>query len=338
MSSAKNNHLRWFTPGICLVFIALVTVVLFIGGSVGMAMAASQEAATIVTFDPDLGQLPEGVTVDKQGNIFAGLAPLGQLVKIRPGSGEAEPFGAISGLQVGDIGLLGLATDAPGNIYGGVFSANPDAHGVWRFDRKTGVAERILGTEAILFPNAIAFDKQGTMYVTDTIAGAVWRVPKGSVAELWITDDLLAGDGSAGFPFPLGANGIAVRQNTIYVGVTESANIVTIPINVDGSAGTPEVLGNTGMPVDGIALDVHGNVYVAAPLNNKLVRVNTDGSVETVTESNLFDNPTSLVFGSGRGDRQSVYVVNFSVALGTPLGAGPSVLRVPIGEPGWPQP
>lgn len=301
---------------------------------------AAGHAETVVSFDPDAGQLPEGVTVDKRGNVFASLSPLGQLVKIDAGSDVAEPFGSVAGLVPGDIGLIGLAVDAPGNVYGGVFSQNPDANGVWRFDRVTGEATRVPGTGAIGLPNSVAFDKRGTMYITDSITGAVWRVPRGASAEPWIVDPLLAGDGSLGFPFPIGANGIAVRHNTVYVGVTETGAIVTVSILPDGSAGTAELLVQSpGLVVDGIALDVHGNVYVANPVPSSIVRVGSDGSLTTLaTDADGLDGPTSVAFGTGGGDRQSLYVVNFSIALGTPLGAGPSVMKVDVGQPGLPQP
>ena len=302
---------------------------------------ALNHAETVVQFDPNLGELPEGVAVDKNGNVFVSLSPLGQLVKVQPGSSTAQPFGSVQGLGPGDIGLIGLATDAPGNVYGGVFSANPDAHGVWKFDRKTGVEERVAGTEDILFPNSIAFDKRGTMYITDSIMGAVWRVLRQGSAELWIQDPLLEGDGSAGFPFPIGANGIAVGHNTVYVGVTELTSIVTVPILPDGSAGSASLWAQ--LPpnnfVDGIALDVHGNVYIAAPANNEVQRVNVDGTLETLaTASDGLDGPTSVAFGTSKGDRQSVYAVNFSIALGTPLGAGPGLVKIDVGVPGQPVP
>ncbi len=299
---------------------------------------------TVVQFDPGAGQLPQGVTVDKTGNVFVSLSPLGELVKVAPGSNVAEPFGSIPGLQSGDIGLIGLAVDAPGNVYGGVFSANPDALGVWKFDRKTGEAERIPGTDSILFPNSIAFDKRGNMYITDSIGGAVWRVPKGGSAEPWIADPLLEGDGSAGFGFPIGANGIAIRQNTVYIGVTEKSSIVTVPILPDGSAGEADFYADAGTPVDGIALDVHGNVYVAAPLANAVVRVNTDGTVEPLASGDPLDAPTSVAFGTGKGERQSVYAVNFSVVVHEPGDPNypdpprPALVKITVGVPGLPQP
>ncbi len=315
-----------------------------IGGATAIALGTTPVTAaghvdTLVSFDPAAGELPEGVAVDKRGNVFVSVSPLGQVVKVPAGTTDVEPFGQVA-LAPGDLGVLGLATDAPGNVYGAVFSTDPDTNGVWKFDRKTGAASRVPGTGAIVFPNSVAFDKRGTMYVTDTILGAVWRVPRGGSAEPWIVDPLLEGTGAIGFPFPLGANGIAVRHHTVYVGVTEQGSIVSIPIRPDGSAGDADVwFQDPAAVVDGLAIDVHGNVYFANPVPGAVFRVNTDGSVDTLaTNADGLDGPTSVAFGTGRDDKQSLYAVSFSVALGTPLGNGPSLVKFDVGHPGQPVP
>ena len=291
-------------------------------------------AEKLVAFDPKSGELSEGVTVDDAGNVFASLSPLGKLVKIAPGSNKAEPFGEVSGLMKGDIGLIGLAVDAHGDIYGGVFSANPEARGVWKFDRKTGAAERIKGTENIALPNAIDFDEDGKMYVTNSILGAVWRVPTDGTVEKWIVDPLLAGNKKLGFPFPVGANGIVVRDRMVYVGVTETGKIVTVPINSDGSAGPASVFAEVaGAVIDGIAFDARGDVYFADFVADAIVKVSADGKFDKIASAgDGLDAPASLIFGKGAGDENTLYVSNFSIALGRPLGAGPSIVAIKLKE------
>lgn len=318
------------------VILALATL---IAASTGVR--ASSAVVTLVAFDPNAGQLPEGVAVDKIGNVFVSWSPLGQLVKVEHGSSSAQPFGSVKGLLPGDLGLVGLAVDAPGNVYGAVISNNASANGVWEFDRKTGKEERIPGTQALTFANGIAFDKRGTMYITDTIRGAVWRVIPGGSAEVWVEGPLFRGNGSFGLPFHIGANGIAVRENTVYVSVSEQSSIVTVPIMPDGSAGTAVSFAHlpAGTFIDGIQLDVHGNIYGATLISNSLIRINADGSTSVLaTAADGLDRPSSLAFGTGKGDRQSLYVVNFSIALGPPILAGPALLRIDVGTPGQPLP
>lgn len=329
---------------------ARTTTFLALGASIAIAtatagatgttsVAAAGHVETIVSFDAGAGELPEGVTVDKRGNVFVALSPLGQVVKVPAGTDDVEPFAQVS-INPGDFGVLGMTTDAPGNVYAAVLSTDPDSNGVWKFDRKSGDGTRIPGTDVITFPNSVAFDQRGTLYVTDTILGAVWRVPRGGSAEPWIVDPLLAGTGLFDFGFPIGANGISVRHHTVYVGVTEQGSIVTIPIEPDGSAGAASVwFQQIGLAVDGIALDVHGNVYFANPIPSGVYRITTDGVLEALTtDTSVLDNPTSVAFGTGGGDKQTLYAVNFSVALGTPLGAGPSLVAIDAGQPGLPVP
>jgi sugar lactone lactonase YvrE len=295
--------------------------------------------STLVAFDGDAREFTEGVAVDADGNVFASVTPQGRLVRIAAGSNEAEDFGMIEGLQQDDFGLLGLTVDSDGNVLGGVVSKNADANGVWRFDGETGDAERLPGTEKIAFANAVIVDGD-TIYVTDTSGpggkGAVWRVPEGGDAELWAQGGLLAGTGAFEFGFNLGANGIDVHNDTVYVGVTETAMIAAIPIEDDGSAGevttfadlTKAAPGDKPAAVDGIDIDDDGNVYVAAPLVHLVLKVSSDGEdVSTVADADdNLDGPASVAIGE-----DALYVANFSAALGESSNKkGPSIVRVPI--------
>ena len=297
---------------------------------VGLAPAVSARSETLVTFDPAASELPEGVAVDGDGNVFAGLSPLGRLVRVAAGSAVAEPYGTVEGLADGDQGLTGLATDASGNIYGAVNSTAPKVHGVWRFDHENGDVERVLGTEAIIYPNAVAFGPDGTLYITDMVGGAIWQAGEGQPAEPWLVDPILEGTGEFPFPVPLGANGIDVVDRTVIVGVTETALVVAVPIEPDGSAGEATVLAHLpGVVVDGIAVDDDGDVYVADPINNEILRVSAGGATQVVADvQDGLDGPTSLALGTDAAGATRLYVANYSVALGTELGAGPSIVAI----------
>jgi sugar lactone lactonase YvrE len=297
---------------------------------------AAVTTEVVVDYDPALGELAEGVAVDKRGDVFVSLAPLGQVRKVdRDGS---ESLLAQLPLPAGLFpGALGLAVDAPGNVYAAVASDTPApaVTGVYKIARD-GSFVRLPGTDAIEFPNGITLDKEGNVYVTDTIGAAVWRVPaRGGPAELWFESPLLAGTGDFGFGFPLGANGIAYRQNALVVSNTEQALLVTIPIEPDGSAGTATVLAE-GVPLlaaDGIAFDVHGNVWVAVIAQSTIVKVSPSGAIETIaTAADGLDWASSLAFGKN-GD---LWVVNF--AIGPPGGPGPALLRLDVGVKGQPVP
>ena len=305
---------------------------------------------------------PEGVAVDKVGNVYVS-------VNVASGSDQIwkfAPSGAKSVLV--DFGApgyaCGLAVDALGKVYmarplvpvRGVFRVGPD-----------GDAVLVSGTEQILFPDALAFDQRGTLYVTETFSidpssgafdkGGIWRVPKGGTAELWLRDDLLTGLDPFLFPFPVGANGIAFYHGDLYVINTDKALVVRVPVRPDGSPGQPEVWKQVQdvlespfyqspfFPVmlDGLALDVHGNVYIAVPSRSAIVRINADNrSQETVAvyPDVPLDAPLSLAFGTGKGERESIFVTNSGMNGRFLPGTwpGPGLVKIQVGIPGLPLP
>lgn len=296
-------------------------------------------------------ELTEGITVDKVGNIFVSNSPDGELWKIAPGAAEPEVFGTVEGVNAaaGDLGLIGLAVDAPGNVYATMVSfSNQDINGVWKFDRITGEATRAPGSEAIVLGNAIAFDKLGNMYVTDSAAGAVYRIPKGGgPAELWVIDDTLAGTGDLGVGVPIGANGIAYRHGALYVSNTEKGSIVKIPVLRGGSPGAPSVLVQAGeiFGIDGFALDVHGDIYAAIIAQSAVrkISIGSNISFETLGEggpgSPVLDT-SSVAFGTGKGKRSTLYAVNFGVFSQAAFDPDPrpAILEFDVGVPGMPLP
>ena len=313
-------------------FVVLLAVAMAVAGF--GPVSASVDAETLVTFDGNAGEYPEGVAVDSEGNVYVSLTPHGLLVRIAPGQSEVEQIGAID-LEEGDLGLTGLAVDSDGNVYGAVVSANPDFAGVWRFDVDTGNTERVAGTESLGLANGIAFDDADTMYVTDSAGGSIWAAAPGEPAELWLDGSMLAGDQSIGLPFPLGVNGIAVTGRTLYVGVTEQGTILAVPIEEDGSAGEPEIVAefsNDEGPkaVDGVAIDSHGNLYVTFVIDHEIVRILADGTIETIaTSEDGLDAPASIAIGPNAEGVESAFVTNFSAAMEpflTSTGIGPGIL------------
>jgi sugar lactone lactonase YvrE len=288
----------------------------------------------VKSYDYSQEELPEGIAVDKRGNLYVSLAPLGQIWKIRPNGSESLLA------DFGEFGTLGLAVDAPGNVCVAHSSFISSTHGVYVIARG-GSLQRIPGTEAIGFPNALAFDKRGNLYVTDSSLGAIWRISRRGSVELWLQHVLLEGLGEIpGYP-PIGANGIAYRHRSLYVANTEKGVVLRIPILRGGCAGDPEVIaeGPHLYGLDGVALDVHGNIYAALVLQSKLVQIDpVDGDVvELATADDGLDEPASLAFGTGRGHRRSLFVTNYA-AIPPEAGLGPAVLKIDVGVPGLPLP
>ena len=139
----------------------------------------------------------------------------------------------------------------------------------------------------------------------------------------------------------VGANGIAYHHGSLHVANTEKSLIVRIPILKGGDAGVPEIIaeGPDVYDPDGIALDVHGDVYAVLVLKSKIVKIDpVDGHVtEILSAEDVFDEPASLAFGTGKGDRQSVFFTNFSI-MEPHTGFGPAILEIDMGVPGFPLP
>lgn len=311
-----------------------------------LLIAAAAGAQTVIALDPALNEFPEGVAIDKPGNIWMTVQPLCEVRRYTPTGTELLRVRLVA---EGCINANGLAVDATGNAYAAVGTTDEATRGVYMIE-PNGAASYIAGSGQIASPNALAFDHHnGTLYVTDMTAGAVWRVTHQGVV-LWVQDPALTGTlpPPPGAPFPpdfrLGANGIAFRQGAVYVAVTWVPRIVRIAVNRDGSAGTPEVLvpppaffAKNIFALDGLALDVFGNFFAASPSNIAIVRVSkngTDISLIAGVEQGVTAAPLSLAFGTGKGDRQNLFVT-ISPSFG---GVGSGLVRVYAGTAGLPLP
>jgi sugar lactone lactonase YvrE len=311
---------------------ALLAFVIVLGAAPAQAAVPIR---TVVSFDPSAGELPEGVAMDVRGDAYVDfINPNAQLIRIAPDGDRS----LVTHFDVGGFGPLGMALDASGRLYVAVSSFDPATRGVYRV-WPDGSTARLPGTEQIVFPNGLALDHDGTIYATDSASGAVWRIPQGGSATLWSQDPLLAGDGSLGLGFPLGANGIAVaQQHAVVVSNTEGAQVVRIPIERDGAAGHPEVIaeGPQLYGSDGIALDAFGRIYDAVNSQNTLVRVDANGSVtQLASAAEGLDNPASLSFGTSGGQRRALFLTNFAAFSSTPH---PGLLEADVGAPGLPVP
>jgi sugar lactone lactonase YvrE len=317
----------------------------------GAAIGANGNLEVVASFDADKQEQPEGITIDKEGNAYV---TMGFPFFWAPGDGEIRrisPDGTETTLASfpGGQGPAGIVVNARGDVY---FAwpnpGNPDTNGVYRL-HDDGSTERLPGSENIVLANGLAFDNHGNLFVSDSLLGTIWRIPSdgSSPAEPWFSDPSLIGGCDEENAF--GANGVAIWKDSIYVATTDRGGLVRISVLKNGSAGTAEVIaGNDCDPggplwgLDGIALDVHGDVYAVSVLQNQLLRIDpSDGSVEVLLtgEDGLF-NPASIAFGTGKGDRQSVFMTNFALIpdFEPENSLGPAVLKFDVGVPGLPLP
>jgi sugar lactone lactonase YvrE len=311
---------------------------------------------------------PSGVAVDKPGNVYVSMREThsGQL---RGMIWRYAPDGTQSFVaDVGAATIYGLYAAPNGDVYAAMAVPGTD-NGVYRVDRD-GHIELLPGSKAIVFPNGFAFDDRGNLYVTESFSlaatggygqGGIWRIPPRGAAELWLRDPLLTGLGLLGAPpAPVGANGVAFNRGALYVTNTDKHLVLRIPIEKNGGAGPIEIwkvlgdvpespLAGSKFPImpDGLALDVHGNLYMTILTRNAVIRLMADDRrQETVAvlgslgqaPSALFDTPASLAFGTGAGEQQNLFVTNLGWMVRFIAGQwpGPSLLKVHAGMPGRP--
>ncbi|MGD8751913.1 MAG: hypothetical protein PVG14_10850 [Anaerolineales bacterium] len=328
--------------------ILIVLIFAFAIAYVGIQANENTQLEVVTSFNAENGELPEGITIDKPGNIYVSLGPpffvgggYGAVWKISSdGSDVTELVEYSSGPAP-----AGLVVDPPGNVYFVLPDPGGTNGGVYRLTGDDD-PQRLPGTENMIMPNGLALDKQGNLFVSDSALGAIWRIPSdGSAsAEIWLQHELVAGC----TPEDFGANGVAFWKKGLYVANTGRGALVHVPVMTDGSPGEPAlVAGNLDCEpeglfgMDGIALDVHGNVYALLVLQNKLVRIDpTDGSFTTLlSEEDGLWNAASIAFGTGKGDRESIFISNYAVLPPEPANSlGPAVLKYDVGVPGLPLP
>lgn len=278
---------------------------------------------------------PEGIAVAPDGTLFAaGLS--GNICVVSP-AGKVTRVIRVPAGPAGVTNLLGELFAEDEALYVvdiADFTANgTHAFGrVLRVDVETGTTRTLAG--GFLAPNAIAQDEDRTLFVSDSFAGAIYKVdPDEGGRTLWKQDVKLS---TNGFP-PFGANGLAFdrKGRFLYVANTGDSAILRIPVNPDGSAGDVQVFAKGATAADpkllhgadGIAFDVRGQLWVCANQADEIQVLSPTGSLIarfSGAGGDALHFPASLVF-----HKRALYVTN--LYFGAPGTNGKlSVLGVPF--------
>ena len=294
--------------------------------------ALAAEVEVVESYNAAVGELPEGVAVAPNGDIYVSLAGTGEIRHIdrKTHIGQTHAW-----IPPGGGFLLGMAFDGD-DLYAALGSFDPATCGIWRVD-DDGSTVRVVAFAGNQFPNDLTFDPAGNMYVTESISGSVYKVDAGSsVPQLWVQDQLLVGDPQfSPVPFPIGANGIAYDETTetVLVANSQVPALVEVEDN-NGQAGVISVIaaGEHLRGADGIAIDKNGDVMLVSNFHSSVLRIDRQsGAATTIADASdglLF--PSTAAFGQYGPDKHSLFVVNFG------FGAGPSapvsLLQIEVGE------
>jgi sugar lactone lactonase YvrE len=282
----------------------------------------------VARFDPSAGELPEGLALSTD-TAYVGFAPTSRVVKVDTESGAVSAFGQLPTPVSGNGFMTGLALSESGDVYAGLASFVPEVQpGIYRIAKSGGAASLFAKDEALTFPNALGFDEQGALFVTDSGSGSVLHVDADGNVTRWSSAAALRGDADAcdkaGPGFAIGANGLVVERDAVYVVNLDQATLLKIPREPGGAAGEPQVLAGPDCALlggaDGLLRASDGSFLVAVNRQDKVVRIEEDGTARTLLSGAPLDFPATLAY---RGN--ALFATNFalkSASSGKPSAPG----------------
>jgi DNA-binding beta-propeller fold protein YncE len=280
--------------------------------------------AVLPDVTPGVQSSVEGLTVGPDGNIYVptfGFNTTGSL------TGNAvlfviSPNGDILRkvtIQNSSPHMLGLAFNP---VFGNLLVLDFGAGKILDVNPYTGLSTLVAGPIANSGLNALTFDQSGNAYVSDSFNGVIWKVTHSGTVTTWSSGPLLAP--GTGLTPPFGANGVEFNnEHTIlYVANTAEHQIIEIPVNPDGTAGTAKILITGINAPDGIMVDGNDNIWICSNQEDEIVVIDKTGKViaklgdfrgidhNGIAQGLLF--PASLAFSK---DKQSLYVSNLTLYL-----------------------
>jgi sugar lactone lactonase YvrE len=303
--------------------------------------------------------LPESITAHADGNLYVSLTR-GIILRIRRDHG-IEPVAVLplpeastaTGVKVGPDGHLYVASGpTPGVPPPTKLDSNNPRAAVWRVSLPNGEVVRFAKPEDQYhsnegsFPNDLAFHG-ADLFVTDSSHGLIWKVSPNGVCSVFLEDSRLLGQSpTPSKPRPaFGVNGIAFDKNhtALCVSNQDLGTIYRIPFQGSPPPALQLFVDHADLVgSDGIAFDADGTLYAANLVESRLVRVSANRHVSLLSKDHLFQNPSSLAFGTTHSDRHTLYVTNFSIieALKVPPAdqLNPGILTLHVKESGLPLP
>jgi len=227
-----------------------------------------------------------------------------------------------------DAYLVGLIVAGDESLYVAAMGCNDlSRNGVWHVDRHgRATLAMSIPTDGCWssIPNHLAFDEDGNLYATDSIAGAIWRLGERGDVSLWTQDPLLLAPPTGFF----GANGIAYRDHSLWVNVSDAGAVIEVPILRDGRAGRASTFVQSDLLVgiDDSNFDAFGYLLVGNVYSTSVYRISPRGQIDTLIAPARFGDhtyPNCPVFGFGK-EARTIFIT----------GLTPNVVKVDIGIPG----
>ena len=278
---------------------------------------------TVVNFGPNLQttgaglcRQPEGLTIDPEGNLYAAsnsdsATTFGYVCVINKDGNLVDLIPVAAAPGAAAVGLLGELWEN-GSLYVLDQADNIVPHGrILKIDPRTHQVTTV--ASGFAFPNGMAEDRRGRIYVTDSLLGTIFRFsPDDGKVTAWFSDLTLI---SQNPNQNVGANDLAfdADEHFLYVDNAGNRQVLRVPIGEDGQPGKIQLFADgatiekklnlTGPVVlyyaDGMEFDVEGNLYVMANIANEVDVFSPQGALihrYSGTGNNALDFNASAVF------------------------------------------
>lgn len=228
---------------------------------------------------------PEGVAVDRAGNVWCGTET-GHLLKIEADGSEMNSMGCTGGW------IAGIAFDGDENLFACDIR---DGH-MYRLDVKSGAVEKF-GEKNLNIPNYPVVDiPRNALYVSDSYSfeepgPGIWRF------------DLDTGDAELWYAEPLAfANGMAMEQGGNSLLVVESTEKKLTRVHIDGRGNPTSIetvaTGLASFP-DGVAVAADGTIFVSCYEPSQIYRILPGQAPELFIHDDVattIAHPTNMAF------------------------------------------
>lgn len=223
---------------------------------------------------------PECVAVHSDGSIWCG-GEAGQIYRITPDGSSIEQIATTSGF------ILGIAFNPTETA---LYACDIAHRAVFHIDLASG--EPTVFADGFRNPNYPVFDASGRLYVSDSHPAAdpgppIYRYDPDGTGGVWSADPLNF------------ANGLALRNDALYVAESFLPGVSRIEILPDGSPGARTVVATLpGTVPDGLGFGPDGDLYIACYEPSQILRLR-DGQLETVAHdptAHTLCHPTNIAF------------------------------------------